>query len=86
MEEDKIKILDEIKQRYPDKDFGEEVHVRRVVNWDFDRKHPMPFDSGRWEVYFDHQCDEWVVGGQDKASQMAKDLLEAVKYIESFKE
>jgi len=79
MDESK-KIIEDIREKYPSQTFGE-VTVERKIEWDFDRKHPMPFDSGKWRIFLPHQCDEWEIEGIDEAEKLAEDIRRGIEYL-----
>lgn len=78
-------------EKYPSKTFGE-VEVRRtceypytgkVDKWDNKERdysdQAQVTDTG-WEIYLNHSCDEWVIGGVEAAGKFHKDLAEALEY------
>jgi len=67
-------------EKYPDAKFGI-VNVRRAYAWDDDEDVGM-VDEG-WELFLYHSCDEWVIGNLQDGKQFAKNLEQAIKYIES---
>lgn len=38
-------------------------------------------DNG-WEIYLEHSCDEWVIGGVEIAKKMKEYLEQAIAYCE----
>ena len=71
--------------KYPSKEFGE-VNVKRECkyNWDDyknDGSHEVE-DQG-WEIYLQHSCDEWVIGGVGDAKTMKENLEKAIEYCET---
>lgn len=52
----------------------------RTNGWDYDNLIPT------FEVYLDHSCDEWIIGGENDAQEMIGDLQKALEYIKSIKE
>ena len=75
----------ELLEKYPNKTFGM-INIRRdcdlVNRWD----NNIPFkemevtDSG-WEIYLEHSCDEWIIGGLEDAKKFKNDLEEALEYL-----
>lgn len=85
----------ELETMYPEKEFGD-VTVRRIYdypltgqkdNWGYDKRDISAsaevIDKG-WQFQLPHSCDEWVIGDEEAAEEMAKNLREAIEYTKSF--
>ncbi len=79
----------ELREKYPNKSFGS-VQVTRNFKYLYDdskynaennwvRIEKGIEDEG-WEIQLPHSCDEWVIGSVEDATQMIKELNEAIEY------
>ena len=73
----------ELNIAYPSFSCGE-VNVRRkleYINYKYGLtdNELLVKDLG-WEIYLDHQCDDWIIGNIESAQKMRDDLELAFKY------
>ena len=76
----------EFRLKFPNKQFGD-VNVKRNCCLGFDENkltsYDVPVIDKGWEIYLEHQCDEWVIGEVEDARLMIKNLNDAINYISS---
>lgn len=48
-----------------------------TVDWEW--------NTDKLVFYLNHSCDEWVIGGIEKAKQFAQDLLDLIEDVENYK-
>lgn len=80
--------------KYPERTFGK-VKVERAVRFIQGKTGDGPYewreqirdveDAG-WNLYMDHQCDEFQIGRVDDARQLIADLQAAIDYCLHFED
>lgn len=83
----------EIKEKYPDRSFGE-ILITRIFEYPIldgvkdswgcpvrNYSKNIEVEDQGWRTYLGHSCDEWVIGNLESAIEFRDNLSEAIEFM-----